>query len=168
MYDKCYFCLDQLPKLKKESTASFFVNFGGAGVQKSRPTLLYNKHGNLLRWWMSWKQTQFLLADWKLSLCKYINWQVMNNVQLQNEYECHKVSFQVAAKSTRQPQWFHQVEVEALWLCSRAEGSRVSQGAVAGWVGLLSELINNREASLWSAIPQRPSWKGFRSRQRRK
>ena len=41
MYDKCYFCLDQLPKLKKESTASFFVNFGGAGVQKSRPTLLY-------------------------------------------------------------------------------------------------------------------------------
>ena len=42
MYDKCYFCLDQAPKLKKESTASFFVNFGGAGVQKSRPTLLYN------------------------------------------------------------------------------------------------------------------------------
>ena len=41
MYDKCYFCLDQLPKLKKESTASFFVNFGGGGVQKSRPTLLY-------------------------------------------------------------------------------------------------------------------------------
>ena len=41
MYDKCYFCLDQLPKLKKESTASFFVNFGGARVQKSRPTLLY-------------------------------------------------------------------------------------------------------------------------------
>ena len=44
MYDKCYFCLDQLPKLKKESTSSFFVNFGGAGVQKSRPTLLYMKH----------------------------------------------------------------------------------------------------------------------------
>ena len=42
MYDKCYFCLDQLPKLKKESTARFFVNFGGAGVQKSRPTLLYH------------------------------------------------------------------------------------------------------------------------------
>ena len=41
MYDKSYFCLDQLPKLKKESTASFFVNFGGAGVQKSQPTLLY-------------------------------------------------------------------------------------------------------------------------------
>ena len=28
MYDKCYFCLDQLPKLKKEYTASDFVNFG--------------------------------------------------------------------------------------------------------------------------------------------
>ena len=28
MYDKCYFCLDQLPKSKKESTASFFINFG--------------------------------------------------------------------------------------------------------------------------------------------
>lgn len=28
MYDKCYFCLGQLPKLKKESTASFFINFG--------------------------------------------------------------------------------------------------------------------------------------------
>ena len=27
MYDKCYFCLYQLQKLKKESTASFFVNF---------------------------------------------------------------------------------------------------------------------------------------------
>ena len=41
MYYKCYFCLDQLLKLKKESTASFFVNFGGAVVQKSQPTLLY-------------------------------------------------------------------------------------------------------------------------------
>ena len=53
MYDKCYFCLDQLPKLKKESTASFFVNFGGAGGQKSRPTLLYmyenEKSGSLMR-----------------------------------------------------------------------------------------------------------------------
>ena len=49
MYDKCYFCLDQLPKLKKESTASFFVNFGGAGVQKSRPTLLYLDFGVSLR-----------------------------------------------------------------------------------------------------------------------
>ena len=27
MYDKCYFCLDQLPKLEKESTASFFREF---------------------------------------------------------------------------------------------------------------------------------------------
>jgi len=55
MYDKCYFCLDQLPKLKKESTASFFVNFGGAGVQKSRPTLLYSGKqllGN--RWEATW------------------------------------------------------------------------------------------------------------------
>ena len=42
MYDEMYDVrLDQLPKLKKESTASFFVNFGGAGVQMSRPTLLY-------------------------------------------------------------------------------------------------------------------------------
>ena len=48
MYDKCYFCLDQLPKLKKESTASFFVNFGGAGAQKSRPTLLYLKFLEIL------------------------------------------------------------------------------------------------------------------------
>ena len=47
MYDKCYFCLDQLPKLKKESTASFSVNFGGAGVQKSRPTLLYSEFSNI-------------------------------------------------------------------------------------------------------------------------
>ena len=56
MYDKCYFCLDQLPKLKKESTASFFVNFGGAGVQKSRPTLLY------------FSRTLSCL-DWLLCLC---------------------------------------------------------------------------------------------------
>ena len=27
MYDKCYFCLDQLPKLKKESTASLLRKF---------------------------------------------------------------------------------------------------------------------------------------------
>ena len=27
MYDECYFCLDQLSKLKKESTASFFCKF---------------------------------------------------------------------------------------------------------------------------------------------
>ena len=41
MYDKCYFCLESAPEVEKESTASFFVNFGEAGVQKSRPTLLY-------------------------------------------------------------------------------------------------------------------------------
>ena len=39
MYDKCYFCLDQLPKLKKESTASFFINFGRSRVTKE-PTKL--------------------------------------------------------------------------------------------------------------------------------
>ena len=39
MYDKCYFCLDQLPKLKRESTASFFVNFGRSRVTKE-PTKL--------------------------------------------------------------------------------------------------------------------------------
>ena len=27
MYNKCYFCLDQLPKLKKESTASLLRKF---------------------------------------------------------------------------------------------------------------------------------------------
>ena len=27
MYDKCYFCLDQLPKLKKESTSKLFRKF---------------------------------------------------------------------------------------------------------------------------------------------
>ena len=60
MYDKCYFCLDQLPKLKKESTASFFVNFGGAGVQKSRPTLLYTISTSsflLLQLWLMHDQT---------------------------------------------------------------------------------------------------------------
>ena len=48
MYDKCYFCLDQLPKLKKESTASFFVNFGGAGVQNRDGTerSLQSDHGS--------------------------------------------------------------------------------------------------------------------------
>ena len=60
MYDKCYFYLDQLPKLKKESTASFFVNFGGAGVQKSRPTLLYTISTSsflLLQLWLMHDQT---------------------------------------------------------------------------------------------------------------
>ena len=38
MYDKCYFCLDQLLKLKKESKASFFVN-GRSRVTKE-PTKL--------------------------------------------------------------------------------------------------------------------------------
>ena len=34
MYDQCYFCLVQLPKFKKESTASFFVNFRRSRVTK--------------------------------------------------------------------------------------------------------------------------------------
>ena len=62
MYDKCYFCLDQLPKLKKESTASFFVNFGGAGVQKSRPTLLYHDISLYVYWQVvarEWRKQQF-------------------------------------------------------------------------------------------------------------
>ena len=44
MYDKCYFCLDQLPKLKKESTASFFVNFGRSRGTKE-PTYITVKGG---------------------------------------------------------------------------------------------------------------------------
>ena len=43
MYDKCYFCLDQLPKLKKESTASFFVNFGRSRGTKE-PTYITVPH----------------------------------------------------------------------------------------------------------------------------
>ena len=45
MYDKCYFCWDQLPKLKKESTASFFVNFGRNRGTKEPAyiTVLWNK-----------------------------------------------------------------------------------------------------------------------------
>ena len=43
MYDKCYFCLDQLPKLKKESTASFFVNFGRSrGTKEPTYITVYN------------------------------------------------------------------------------------------------------------------------------
>ena len=45
MYDKCYFCLDQLPKLKKESTASFFVNFGRSRGTKE-PTYITVIHMN--------------------------------------------------------------------------------------------------------------------------
>ena len=48
MYDKCYFCLDQPPKLKKESTASFFVNFG-----RSRGT----------------KEPTYITVDKKIFLC---------------------------------------------------------------------------------------------------
>ena len=44
MYDKCYFCLDQLPKLKKESTASFFVNFGRSrGTKEPTYITVYDK-----------------------------------------------------------------------------------------------------------------------------
>ena len=64
MYDKCYFCLDQLPKLKKESTASFFVNFGGAGVQKSRPTLLYSCE--MMCKEPNWEKLEF--APWEIGL----------------------------------------------------------------------------------------------------
>ena len=43
MYDKCYFCLDQLPKLKKESTVSFFVNFGRSrGTKEPTYITLYS------------------------------------------------------------------------------------------------------------------------------
>ena len=50
MYDKCYFCLDQLPKLKKESTASFFVNFGrNRGTKEPAYITVINpfKNGNM-------------------------------------------------------------------------------------------------------------------------
>ena len=49
MYEKCYFCLDQLPKLKKESTASFFVNFGRSRGTKE-PTYITVL---TLQWWGS-------------------------------------------------------------------------------------------------------------------
>ena len=68
MYDKCYFCLDQLPKLKKESTASFFVNFGRSRGTKEPTyiTVLYvsssphahNDHqGTLLFTWQHQEAT---------------------------------------------------------------------------------------------------------------
>ena len=44
MYDKCYFCLDQLPKLKKESTASFFVNFGRSRGTKEPTYITVSVH----------------------------------------------------------------------------------------------------------------------------
>ena len=81
MYDKCYFCLDQLPKLKKESTASFFVNFGGAGVQKSQPTLLYITfesprwaHTTIISGYLVNRVSQIwrkriIIYSWSLSLC---------------------------------------------------------------------------------------------------
>ena len=47
MYDKCYFCLDQLPKLKKESTASFFVNFGRSRGTKEPTYITVNLYGAL-------------------------------------------------------------------------------------------------------------------------
>ena len=46
MYDKCYFCLDQLPKLKKESTASFFVNFGRSQGTKEPTYITVNTSFN--------------------------------------------------------------------------------------------------------------------------
>ena len=42
MYDKCYFCLDQLPKLKKEATARFFVNFGATKITNPAKRILTN------------------------------------------------------------------------------------------------------------------------------
>ena len=47
MYDKCYFCLDQLAKLKKESTASFFVNFGRSRGTKEPTYITVPKNMNL-------------------------------------------------------------------------------------------------------------------------
>ena len=45
MYDKCYFCLDQLPKLKKESTASFFVTFWRSRGTKEPAYITVNELG---------------------------------------------------------------------------------------------------------------------------
>ena len=53
MYDKCYFCLDQLPKLKKESTASFFVNFGRSRRTKEPTYITVMVHVN----WM-WRKKE--------------------------------------------------------------------------------------------------------------
>ena len=80
MYDKCYFCLDQLPKLKKESTASFFVNFGGAGVQKSRPTLLY-RHSHLCLN----NKTQFLCLK---NITEMVTFLLLNKVRSGAPIEC--------------------------------------------------------------------------------
>ena len=49
MYDKCYFCLDQPPKLKKESTASFFVIFGRSrGTKEPTYITVPSSHGTVL------------------------------------------------------------------------------------------------------------------------
>ena len=51
MYDKCYFCLDQLPKLKKESTASFFVNFGRSRGTKEPTYITVSNKCSWGGWW---------------------------------------------------------------------------------------------------------------------
>ena len=62
MYDKCYFCLDQLPKLKKESTASFFVNFGRSRGTKE-PTYITVIEGNVFLKWFPIEQKRELLDE---------------------------------------------------------------------------------------------------------
>ena len=51
MYDKCNFCWDQLPKLKKEPTASFFVNFGrNRGTKEPTYITVQALYNNVTRW----------------------------------------------------------------------------------------------------------------------
>jgi len=56
MYDKCYFCLDQLLKLKKESTASFFVIFGRSRGTKE-PTYI------TVLSYIDWPLGQWVMGD---------------------------------------------------------------------------------------------------------
>ena len=55
MYDKCYFCLDQLPKLKKESTTSFFVNFGRSrGTKEPTYITVHSDESKPGSWFCNW------------------------------------------------------------------------------------------------------------------
>ena len=73
MYDKCYFCLDQLPKLKKESTASFFVNFGRSRGTKEPTYITVHIYQNLHDQWkltkINQKQLESSQSNWNWIIC---------------------------------------------------------------------------------------------------
>ena len=80
MYDKCYFCLYQLLKLKKESTASLFVNFGRSRGTKEPTYITVLKLCNFITLHMVDTYPSICIF---FLLCKFITLHMVDEAEVQ-------------------------------------------------------------------------------------